>query len=196
MAHTLELYWDFSSPFGYLASTQADALAQRTGATLVWRPMLLGGVFKALGQVDAPILTWSDAKRRYYLRDLEQWAEYWGVPFRFPSRFPTNSLKAMRVYMALPEDRRTAYREAVYRAYWADDRDITSDEVLGAILGADAAEMLARAQTPEVKQSLIDATKKAVDVGVFGAPTWIVDGKELFWGQDRIVLVERALEQT
>jgi 2-hydroxychromene-2-carboxylate isomerase len=156
MAHTLEIYWDFSSPFAYLGSTQA-------------------------------------AKKRYTLDDMIRWAEHWEVPFRFPSRFPMLSLKAMRTYLALPEERRDAFRERTFRAYWAEDRDIADDATLRELVGEGADEVLARTQSPEVKKALLDATRRAVDAGVFGAPTWIVDGKELFWGQDRIPLVERAL---
>jgi 2-hydroxychromene-2-carboxylate isomerase len=191
--HTLEIYWDFSSPFAYLGSTQAEKLAERTGATLVWRPMLLGGVFKAIGQVDVPLLSWSDAKRRYYLEDLKRFSEYWGVPFAFPSRFPLLSLKALRVYLALPEERRASFRARTFAACWSEDRDIADEAVLRDLIGEGADEVLSRAGSPDVKKALIDATQRAIDQGVFGAPTWIVDGKELFWGQDRIPLVERAL---
>jgi 2-hydroxychromene-2-carboxylate isomerase len=193
MPHTLELYWDFSSPFSYLGSTQADALAERTRATLVWRPMLLGGLFRTIGQVDAPILSWSEAKRSYYFQDLTRWAAHWNVPFVFPSRFPMMTMKSMRVYLALPEERRRAYREKTFRAYWAEDRDIADDAVLRELVGEGADEVLARTQSPEVKQELIAGTERAVKAGVFGAPTWVVDGAELFWGQDRIPLVERLL---
>ena len=193
--HTLEIYWDFSSPFAYLGSTQAEALAKRRGAELVWRPMLLGGVFRAIGQVDVPLFTWSDAKKKYYYDDMHRWAAYWGVPFKFPSNFPTNSLKAMRVYLALPEERRADYRARTFNAYWAEDRNIGDDAVLRELVGADGEAMLARTQDPAVKKALVDATEHAVKVGVFGAPTWVVDGKELFWGQDRIPLVERELER-
>jgi len=191
--HTLEIYWDFSSPFAYLGSTQAKALAERTGAKLVWRPMLLGGLFKTIGQVDVPLLTWSEAKRRYYLQDIVRWAEHWGVPFHWPSRFPMSSIKALRCWLALPEDRRDAFRERTFRAYWAEDKDIADDATLRALLGDDADATLAKTADPAIKKALIDATQAAADAGVFGAPTWVVDGKELFWGQDRIVLVERAL---
>jgi 2-hydroxychromene-2-carboxylate isomerase len=190
----IELYWDFSSPFAYLASTQAEALAARTGAKLVWRPMLLGGLFKAIGQNDVPLFTWGDAKRRYVLKDMERWAAHWGAPFRFPSRFPMVTLKALRVYLALPEERRASFRERAFRAYWAEDRDIADDAVLRDLVNGDGGEeALARAQTAEVKKALMDATQRAIEAGVFGAPTWVIDGQELFWGQDRIPLVERAL---
>ena len=193
---TLEVYWDFSSPFAYLGVTQAEALAARTGATLVWRPMLLGGVFKTIGQAMVPLQTWSPAKQRYYGQDLSRWAAYYGVAFGWPTRFPMNSLKALRVYMALDEAHRTAYRDATFRALWAEDRDISDDAVLADLVarsGGDPEDVLARIQTPEVKNELVRATEHAVAAGVFGAPTWVVDEKELFWGQDRIPLVERAL---
>jgi 2-hydroxychromene-2-carboxylate isomerase len=193
MGHTLDFYWDFSSPFAYLGSTQAAALAGRTGATLTWRPMLLGAVFKAVGTADAPILTWPDVKRTYYFRDLTRWAEHWGVPFRFPSRFPTMTVKPLRAYLALPEARRKSFMDATFRAYWAEDRDIADEGVLREIIGQDADDVVARMGTKEVKDALFAATQHAIDAGVFGAPAWVVDGKELFWGQDRVVLVERAL---
>ncbi|WP_394847623.1 2-hydroxychromene-2-carboxylate isomerase [Pendulispora brunnea] len=195
MAHTLDLYWDFSSPFAYLGSTQAEALAERTGAALRWQPMLLGGLFRSIGQADAPLSTWGEAKQRYTFADMSRWAEYWGVPFKFPTRFPMSTVKAMRVYLALPEERRRAYREKTFRAYWAEDRDIASDDVLRELIGEGADDVLARTQAPEIKQELIAATQRAVDAGVFGAPTWVVDGKELYWGQDRIALVEHALRR-
>lgn len=195
MAHTLEIYWDFSSPFAYLGATQAKALAERTGATLIWRPMLLGGLFKAIGQELVPLNTWSDAKRRYYYDDMHRWAQFWGVPFNFPSIFPVNSIKALRAYLALPAERQDAFRDGVFRAYWADGRDINDDAVLSEFIGADAAAVLARTQDPSVKEALVGATKRAESAGVFGAPTWVVDGKDLYWGQDRIPLVERALSR-
>lgn len=190
--HTLEIFWDFSSPYSYLGATQAESLAKRTGATLVWKPMLLGGLFKAIGQVEAPVLTWGEAKRLHTLKDLQRWADLFGVPFAFPTRFPVNSLKAMRAWIALPESRRDDFRARTYRAAWAEDSDLTDDATLRALIGQDGADVLAATQRPEIKQALIDATNDAVKRGVFGAPTWIV-GDELIWGQDRIPLVERAL---
>jgi 2-hydroxychromene-2-carboxylate isomerase len=191
--HTLEIYWDFSSPFAYLGSTQAEKLAERTGATLVWRPMLLGGVFKSIGQETVPLLSFSQAKQRHTYTDLHRWAAYYGVPFTFPSRFPMATLKALRTYLALPEERRRDFRERTFRAYWAEDRDIADEGVLRDLVGPDGGAMLARTEDPAIKKELIDATQRAVDAGVFGAPTWVVDGQEVFWGQDRIPLVERAL---
>ena len=141
-----------------------------------------------------PLANFSPAKQRYYAKDLERWAAYWGVPYRFPSRFPTQSLRAMRVYVALPEPLRDAYRDAVFRAYWADDRDITDDAVLASCIGDESAarDALARATSDDVKAELRRETEHAAARGVFGVPTFVV-GDELFWGQDRLGLVEDAL---
>ncbi|MEO7095751.1 MAG: 2-hydroxychromene-2-carboxylate isomerase [Polyangiales bacterium] len=191
--HDVDLYWDFSSPFAYLASTQAAALAARTGAQLTWKPMLLGGLFRLVGQVDVPLDAMSAPKQRMMRLDMERWARYLGVPFDFPTRFPMNTVKALRCWLALPEARRDAFREATFRAYWVEDRDISADDTLRALLGEGADEVLARIQTPEIKQALIAATQQAADAGVFGAPTWVVDGEQLYWGQDRMGFVEEAL---
>ncbi len=191
---TLHVYWDFSSPFAYLGASQVASLSRRTGAKVVWHPLLLGGLFRSLGTADVPLANFSAAKQRYYAKDLERWAAYWGVPYRFPSRFPTPSLRAMRVYVALPEGLRDAYRDAVFLAYWADDRDITDDAVLASCIGDESAarEALARATSDEVKAELRRETEQAAACGVFGVPTFVV-GDDLFWGQDRLGLVEDAL---
>lgn len=196
---SLDVYWDFSSPFAYLAATQIDGLARRTNASVTWRPVLLGGLFRSIGTPDVPIATFSEAKRRHILKDLDRWAAHWAVPFRFPSRFPTHSLRALRVYLALPEPRRAAYRDAVFRACWAEDRDITDDTVLAACIGDDAIarEAFAKAASDDVKSELRRSTESAAADGVFGVPTFVVSGRgaerELFWGQDRLDLVEEAL---
>jgi 2-hydroxychromene-2-carboxylate isomerase len=191
---TLEVYWDFSSPFAYLGSTQVEALAKRAGARVEWHPILLGGLFRSIGTPDVPLATFPAAKQRFLLNDLHRWAAFWGVPFRFPSRFPTNSLKALRTYLALPEERRARFRDATFRAYWAEDRDISDDAVLAECVGDEAAarDAFARAGSDEVKAALRASTERGAARGVFGVPTFIV-GDELFWGQDRLELVEAAL---
>jgi 2-hydroxychromene-2-carboxylate isomerase len=195
---TLEVYWDFSSPFAYFGVSQVEALARRTGARVVWRPVLLGGLFRAIGTPDVPIATFSEAKQRYTMKDLHRWAEYWKMPFRFPTRFPTHSLKALRLYLALEgEERRARFRDAAFRAYWAGDRDITDDAVLAECVGDEALarEAFARASGDEVKAALRASSEEAAARGVFGVPTFVVEG-ELFWGQDRLDLVEDALLAT
>jgi 2-hydroxychromene-2-carboxylate isomerase len=192
---SIEFFWDFSSPFAYLGSTQIAAFAARTGAKIVERPILLGGLFRAIGTPDVPLATFPEAKQRHVSKDLERWAAYWSVPYRFPTRFPTMSLKALRLWYALPEERRTAFRDATFRAYWADDRDITDDAVLASCVGdeAIAREAFAKSGSDDVKAQLRATTESAAARGVFGVPTFIVDNSDLYWGQDRLELLEETI---
>lgn len=193
----LDFWYDFSSPWTYLGATQVEAVADRAGAELRWRPMLLGAVFKEVGAPNVPILAMPEAKRRYIARDLDYWASLWNVPFRFTSRFPMRTVTALRLALAAG-DAIVPLSHALFRALWVDDRDINDDATLRAILreqGLDEA-LLERTQDPAIKQQLHDNTAEAVAAGVFGAPTFIVHqpkGPLLFWGQDRLQLVERAL---
>jgi 2-hydroxychromene-2-carboxylate isomerase len=192
---TLDVYFDFGSPFAYLGCSQVAALAARAGARVTWHPMVLGGLFKNIGTPDVPLFTFPEAKQRHVGMDLERWAAYWAVPYRFPTRFPMRTIEALRVYLALPAERRDAYRDAVFRAYWAEDRDIAEPKVLAACIGDEtiARAALEAAKSDAVKAALREETEAAAARGVFGAPTFIVDGKELYWGQDRLSLVEEAL---
>lgn len=192
---TLDVYFDFNSPFAYLGCSQVSAVAARTKARVTWHPMVLGGLFKSIGQADVPLFTFPETKQRHVAKDLERWARHWGVPYRFPTRFPMRTIEALRVYLALPPDHRDRYRDAVFRAYWADDKDIASPEVLAACIGDEAVAKAAleAAKSDAVKTQLRVETENAAARGVFGAPTFIVDGKDLFWGQDRLGLVEEAL---
>lgn len=184
---TVDFWFDFSSPFAYLASTQIDAVAARTGAQLRWRPMLLGAVFRAVGQVDVPLLGMGAAKQRYYGMELDRWAAYWHVPFHFNETFPLRTVTPLRAFLAHPEP--LPFARAVFHAAWAENRDVGDPRVLAECGATD--EVLGR--VAEQKQALIASTQAALDVGVFGAPAFVVNGKWLFWGQDRLGMVERAL---
>jgi 2-hydroxychromene-2-carboxylate isomerase len=194
---TLHFWYDFSSPFAYLASTQIEALAARTGARLVWQPMLLGALFREIATPNVPLFAMPESKRAYTYLDLDRWASYWDVPFRFTRRFPMRTVTALRLAL-LAGDRVAALSRALFHALWVDDEDLDDAHTLSEIMrrqGFDADEMLSRAQEPAVKQALIDQTARAVATGVFGAPTVIVEherGDLLFWGQDRLGLVEAA----
>ena len=198
MKPAVDFWYDFSSPWTYLASMQIEAVAARAGATLTWRPMLLGAVFKEVGTANVPLLAMSEAKRRYTARDLHDWAAYWKVPFRFATRFPMRTVTALRLAL-LAGDRIAPLSHALFRALWVDDRDLADDATLRELAdaqGFDGAALLARTQEPAVKQQLADSTREAVARGVFGAPTFIVAhprGEMLFWGQDRLELVAKAL---
>jgi 2-hydroxychromene-2-carboxylate isomerase len=191
----VELYYDFSSPFAYLGFERLFPVARAAGARVALRPFLLGGLFKAVGQVDVPFLAMPPAKQRHVLRDLERWAEVAGVPYAFPSRFPITTVKPLRLVLAAPEGEREALSRAFFRAYWGGaGRDLSSDDELGQIVAEAGLEpsMVARAGEPMWREALRAATAQAAERGVFGAPTFVV-GEHLVWGQDRLDFVERML---
>jgi len=191
---TCEFFYDFSSPFSYLASTQIERVAE--GHRLVWRPFLLGAVFKAVGTPIVPIASFPRPKRILALREQYRWAEHWGVDFALPAVFPQNTVLALRMALQLPEDRLPAATHAFFRAVWVEDRNLGDREALREVAlgaGLDADRLIAGAETPEVKALLRTNTDEAVARGAFGAPSFFV-GDQLFWGQDRLDFVRRALE--
>lgn len=198
MNKTVEFYFDVGSPAAYLASRRLPAICAAAGATLAWRPMLLGGVFQATGN-QSPMMV--PAKGRYVLADLQRFARRHAVPFAPNPHFPINTLTLMRIAagLQLREPQRFApYVESVYPAIWVDGRDMNDTAVVAAVLGEsglDAQALLALAADPEVKERLKTATQEAVGRGVFGAPTFFV-GSEMYWGQDRLDFVKEALEAT
>lgn len=194
-APVIEFHYDFSSPYSYLASTQIEALAARTGATIELRPFVLGAVFKAFdrppGLIGAP-----PAKQQWQLQDLQAWAEHYGVPFSFPSSFPINAIRAMRQTLAAEEKGLGwAFTQDVFHAYWASGSDITDPSVLADIaspLGLNPTELARRAEEAEIKDRLRAYTDSAIGRGAFGAPTFFFDG-QLFFGNDRLPFLEQAV---
>lgn len=191
---TLEFFFDLSSPYSYLAATQLGALCERTGARLLWKPMVLAAVFKSVGNsMPATVLP----KARYMLTDLMRWARQYEVPFRMTSRFPVNALKPMRLLVAAEAQGKSGELAlALFRALWVEDRDITAPEemrALAAEVGLDGDALLAQIEEPAIKDRLRAYTDEAIARGVFGAPALLV-GPELFWGNDRLHFVEDALK--
>ena len=187
----LVFFHDMSSPFSYLASTQVARVALEGGAELEYVPFLLGALFNAIGTPMVPLFTFSEARQAYQRRDMADWASWWGVPFKFPSEFPLRTVSALRVAIQDP-----ATTPHLYAAAWADDRNIGKPEVLHAVLaqaGFDADALMAGTQNPEIKAQLRRNTERAQASGVCGAPTFQVDGGSLYWGQDRLPMVQRAL---
>ena len=182
----IEIFWDFASPFAYLASARIEAMAEKTNTNLIWTPIFVGGLFKALGGAVVPLETFSDAKRRHMLEDLSRWAARLDVPFRFPTTFPINSAAASRCYLSLPPTQQSAFRNALFRAYWGEDTDISGDAYLLAHAGADA---LAKSKTNTAKAELRANTERAASRGVFGVPTFLAEDQDLFFGQDRLDMV-------
>lgn len=193
---TLEFYFDVGSPAAYLAWTQVEQIAHDTGAALAYRPFLLGGVFQATGNrspMEVP------AKGKYMLGDLQRFAQRYGVPFQHNPHFPINTLTLMRgaTGLQLREPQRLrAYGDAVYRAIWVDAKNMNDAATVGEVLhaaGFDPRQLLALTAEPEVKDKLKADTQEAVARGVFGAPTFFVDG-HMYWGQDRLDFVKEALK--
>ena len=179
MARRIEFFYDIGSPYSYLAAVQMDDIARDTGLPVVWRPFLLGGVFKAAGN-QPPIAV--QARAPYLLKDIARCAAQLGVPFRMPSNFPANTLVAMRTLAGMADDALPAASLKLFRAYWYDGVDISSPDVVASVLGAEA---VARGGDEAVKLKLKNNSDDAVGRGAFGAPTFFVDG-EMFFGHDRI----------
>ncbi len=184
----VEFYFDFSCPYAYLASTQLPALAERTGAKLIYKPFLLGGVFKALG-VEPNVMVAPRAALN--MLDMRRYAELFSVPLVMPETHPNRTVLALRAALA-SSDLASASR-ALFAAYWQDGRDVSKPDVVEAALanaGLDGAGAVQQADAQ--RDELRRRTDEALERGVFGAPAMFVDG-ELFWGQDRLDQVERAL---
>lgn len=186
----IELFHDFASPFAYLGVSQALALARDRGVRLRLRPVLLGALFREIGTPDVPLFEMTEPKRRYYAQDLEDWAAWWGLPFHFPSHFPVRTVLPLRVSLL---DERSVL--PLYRALWAEDRDIADPAVVRAVLdeaGLDGGALVAGAEDPAVKASLRQNNADAEALGVCGVPTFRV-GEALYWGQDRLYRVNEAV---
>ncbi|MEM9072893.1 MAG: 2-hydroxychromene-2-carboxylate isomerase [Myxococcota bacterium] len=191
MSRRVEIFFDYSSPFAYLGTTQIERVAGN--AEVVWKPFLLGALFKAIGTPIIPLATFADAKRAHQQRDLDRWAEHWNVPFKFRSQFPLNSVGLLRLTLAAPKEQRPALIHRLMRLCWVEDRmpdESALRECLSEV-GLDP-NLVTATKDPAIKQALFDATQEAIDRHVPGAPTFFV-GDELFWGQDRLHFVEKAL---
>jgi 2-hydroxychromene-2-carboxylate isomerase len=192
---TVEYFFDVGSPTSYLAWTRLPQIAAETDAVIAWRPMLLGGVFKATGNA-SPVTV--PAKGRWMNDDIRRWADRYGVPFRFNPHFPINTLTLMRgatgLQLRRPQDF-ARYLELVEKAMWVEQKNLGDPAVLAATLadaGFDGDAFTALVADPEVKARLIATTDEAVARGVFGAPTFFV-GEAMFFGQDRLDFVREAL---
>jgi 2-hydroxychromene-2-carboxylate isomerase len=196
MAAPIEFYFDFASPYGYLASEKIDALAAKHGRTVDWKPMLLGPSFKASGMaplVDIPL------KGEYSKRDFDRSARYHGVAFRMPGVFPIGTVAAARAFLwAQDRDpvKAKAFAHALFRAYFAAGVDISGAEAVldvAAKAGLDPAAMRAGIGEQAIKDRLKASVEDAIARGVFGSPYVFVDG-EPFWGMDRLDQIDRWLQ--
>jgi 2-hydroxychromene-2-carboxylate isomerase len=193
-SRTLDFWFDYSCPYAYLGWTQVEALAARTGAALRPRPMLLGGVFAANGTPQKLFATLSAAKAAHNARDLDRWAELFGVTLRMPPEHPFRTVEALRATVACGVDPRVI--RGFYDAYWVQGRGPSEEATLRDVLSAaghDAPGILAAIAGPEAKDDLRRRTDEAIALGIFGAPAFVVDEARMYWGQDRMHFVEADL---
>jgi 2-hydroxychromene-2-carboxylate isomerase len=194
MSSTLEFYFDFGSPTAYLAHKRLGQLSAQYDLQVIYKPMLLGGVFKATGN-NSPIVI--PAKGQYMMaHDLPRFASRYGVELNPNPFFPINTLNLMRAAIAAERlDCATAFNAAVYDAVWVQEKNMGDSAVVADVLakhGLDAKALLALSQDPEVKAALITNTEAAVARGIFGTPTFFM-GSEMYFGQDRLDFVEESL---
>lgn len=193
MSIPLEFFFDFGSGPSYLASTQLPEICRRTGAELIYRPILLGGVFKLTGNTPPGAV---DEKMAWFIDDLKIWSAKYGVVFGFPKIGITNTMPLMRgAYVALEQGRLTEYCDLVFRSIWVEgvnmqDVDVFVTKLTSSGFDGDAYRNGIKRQ--EIKDALIANTQEAVDRGAFGLPTMFARGR-MFFGQDRLEFVEQAV---
>ena len=195
MSKTVEFYFDLGSPATYLAYTQLPKICEQTDSQLIFIPMLLGGVFKATGNASPATIP---AKGRYMFQDLDRYAKRYGVPLKFNPHFPINTLMLMRAVTGMQlrhPERFQAFIDCLFKALWVEGRSLDDPATVASVLtqnGFDPNEVLALTADDDVKAALKDNTDKAVQRGVFGAPSMFIDN-QLFFGQDRLDFVIEAL---
>ncbi|MFB1033804.1 MAG: 2-hydroxychromene-2-carboxylate isomerase [Sinobacterium sp.] len=195
MSITVDFYFDFGSPTAYLAYKRLRQLKQQYTFEINYKPVLLGGIFKASDN-QSPVA--NPAKGAYMLtHDLPRFAERYNVPLKFNPFFPINTLPLMRgAYAAIEEGCFEAYVEALYIGLWQDELNLGDVEIIKATLeaaGLDANKLMALTQQQHIKDALMATTEEVVARGAFGAPTMYI-GDEMFFGQDRIDFIEERLQ--
>jgi 2-hydroxychromene-2-carboxylate isomerase len=191
----IEFFYDYGSPYSYLADSRLPDLAARTGSEVIYRPMLLGGVFKATGN-QSPFVEPVEAKRKYFSLELRRCVQKLGIAFVQNPHFPINTLGLMRTaHAARALEVFEPFHAAIFRAFWTTGADLGSPDVVADVLnaeGMDGVAIVEAAQGDDVKAALRATTDEAVERGVFGAPTFFVED-EMFFGNDRMDFVEDAL---
>ena len=195
----IEFFFDCSSPWTWLAFRNVQPVARELGVEVRWRPVLVGGIFNA---VNPSVYEFRErgvpAKQAYLRKDLADWSRLAGISIRFPPTvFPVNSVKAMRGCLLLePDGLLVPFAEAVFHAYWSDDRDISQDAVLAEIcagVGVEPERFFAGIARADIKDRLRANTEEVIARGGFGSPTMFVGGDDMYFGNDRLGLVREAV---
>ena len=194
----LEFFFDCSSPWTYLAFTRIQDIIARTCAEPIWKPILVGGVFNAVNRdVYERRANPDPRKASYSEKDLQDWARLAGIRIGKPSVFPVRAVAVMRCVLAADEQGALIpFARAVFEAYWGDLRDVSREDILREVClaaGLDPSGILSRAESPEIKDRLRANTEELIARGGFGSPTMFVNGHDMYFGNDRLPLVEAAL---
>ena len=195
-SNSIRFYFDFSSPYSYLASEKIDALAKQHGRRVQWRPILLGAIVKTLGTVT---LTSQPGQADYSVHDFARSARFMDIPYAHPQNFPISTVAAARAYYWLHGQdctRASQFAHEIFRAYFTEDRDVSAADVvleLAQKVDADRTAIEEGMNDPAIKERLRTETEAALAAGVFGVP-WIVVDNEAFWGADRLPQIEKWLE--
>lgn len=192
----IEFYFDVGSPYSYIGFHRIQQIAQQYQAELIWKPMLLGGVFKATGN-SSPMAV--PAKARYSMRDLKRWSDLWQIPVQMNPYFPINTLQLMRLITAVQLFQPEVFLNVltgIFNAMFGQPRNLNDlNELIQLMqeLGLEVAQVKSWLEDEKVKSELKVITEEAIARGVFGAPSWFVDD-ELYWGVDHLHFVEAALQ--
>ena len=197
---TIEFYFDYSSPWTFYAFDRIEDFCAKNNADLVWKPFLVGGVFNKVNpsvylRRENPV----PPKDAYYQKDMADWGRFQGIEMIKPSVFPVNSVKALRgAFVAIEEGTISAYSRACFEAYWCDDKDISQEDVLRDIVGAvgmDADNFLAQIGDDRIKRKLFETTDEIIARGGFGSPTFFLDKIDMYFGNDRLELMQAAVDR-
>ena len=195
----LEFFFDISSPWTYLAFSRIEALAERMQAQLVWRPILVGGVFNSVNQeLYKTRANPNKAKLNYSVKDMKDWADFCGVEINWPDIFPVNAVNIMRgAFFALDHDKLPEYARLGFEAYWRDGLDVSNPDILSGIAEAchlPANDFLTSLKDDFIKFRLRENTDELCQRGGFGSPTMFINETDMYFGNDRLLLIEEKLK--
>ncbi|MCH8884785.1 MAG: 2-hydroxychromene-2-carboxylate isomerase [SAR324 cluster bacterium] len=194
----VEFFFDYASPYAYMGSLKIEEAVNRHGSQLSWKPMVLGFVFQATG-FEAPMTQGKNPKSDYLLQDLQNLSEAYGAPYKPRTDFIIRSILALRATLCIPDGpERAKAVHGLFHGAWGEDLDLNQPEVVAGLLdkaGFEGAKLVERTQEPEIKHQLKANTDEAVQRGAFGAPTMFIDSGRMFWGHDRIDVLDHFLGQ-
>ena len=195
---TVEFFFDYSSPWTYLAFDRIEAFCEKNNAELIWKPFLVGGVFNKVNpsvyqRRENPV----PPKDNYYRKDMNDWARYQRITLIKPSVFPLNSVKALRgAFVAIEECKISDYSRECFKAYWTNDKDISKEEILQPIAeaaGMDGEAFMAKIAEEPIKRKLFETTDEIISREGFGSPTFFINKTDMYFGNDRLELMQAAI---